>query len=491
MISMYKFDQIRDFIKQGLSDSEIARRVGIHRKTVARYKRANAPPRYSSRRRASRDDPSSGYQEEIAKLTSGDDPPSARAIYQKLYRLGYRGSQRTIERRVATILSARPKERYFSQSYEPGEQSQLDFKEELPLPFVSGEKVVQVFIGSLPYSGVYFAKAFPNKTFEAFIDGLHSFFENIGGMSQKIRFDNLSPVVKKVLKGRERIYTAAFERAHSYYGFGLLPCRPGSGSDKGDVERDVRTFASRLKDALKIERPCFQDFDDLNQWLVQFCEADRSEKTSQLFAKEKECLAGLPARDENVLSKVAIMAVSKYGIVRVGKSSYSVPDRCIGRDVKIVVSAYDVKIYGLGARKDLLATHSRMPDYQNSILLQHSLRSLLRKPQAMVRWAHRDILFPSPTFRRYYELLKQIDPLGAEREFLRSVNLIQHTSFEDIEAAMSLVVEREGEDPYGDLSELLLAGPPSAQLQNQPPIVVNLKQYDALIPTPTQEDDAS
>jgi hypothetical protein len=38
-------------------------------------------------------------------------------------------------------------------------------------------------------------------------------------MTQGIRFDNLSPVVKKVLEGSKRIYTDAFSRAALYYGF--------------------------------------------------------------------------------------------------------------------------------------------------------------------------------------------------------------------------------------------------------------------------------
>ena len=41
------------------------------------------------------------------------------------------------------------------------------------------------------------------------MDGVHSFFEVIGGLTENIRFDNLSPVVKKVLKGDARLYTVS------------------------------------------------------------------------------------------------------------------------------------------------------------------------------------------------------------------------------------------------------------------------------------------
>ncbi|MBK9039027.1 MAG: hypothetical protein IPL83_07690 [Bdellovibrionales bacterium] len=64
------------------------------------------------------------------------------------------------------------------------------------------------------------------------MDGVHSFFEKIGGQTKNIRIDNLSPCVKRVKKDGGRDYTDAFNRAIKYYDFGVLPCSPGRGNEK-------------------------------------------------------------------------------------------------------------------------------------------------------------------------------------------------------------------------------------------------------------------
>ncbi|MBF0298108.1 MAG: hypothetical protein HQK51_05270 [Oligoflexia bacterium] len=36
-----------------------------------------------------------------------------------------------------------------------------------------------------------------------------------------------------------------FIKATDYYDFKVLPCSPGKGNEKGDVERDIRTHAKK------------------------------------------------------------------------------------------------------------------------------------------------------------------------------------------------------------------------------------------------------
>jgi transposase len=488
MLSMYNFEKIRALIKAGHNDSEISRKLGIHRHTIAKYRQANAPPRYSSRSASTREDPVRAFDGQISEWLKLHPDVCAQSIFALLQESGYRGSLRTIERRVSEMKSQKPKERYFEQQYEPGEQCQLDFKESVEIPFLSGLVECQLFLGTLPYSDVYFAKAFPNKAYEAFMDGLHSFFEVIGGMTENIRFDNLSPVVKKVLRGSERIYTAAFERARGYYDFGLLPCAPGKGSDKGDCERDIRTFSRRLQDRIKLLDLRFKDHHDFNLWLLDFCLSQRSESNSQRFALEAEKLKPLPPRDETILCQVVVTAVGKYGVVRVSRKGFSVPDTEILRQVKVVTSAFDVKIYRLGPGSRLIATHPRISENESSILLEHSIGSLLRKPHAMIRWAHRHILFPAPVFERYYDYLKRILGYGAESEFLKSVNLVQHADLSEVIAGIELILESKSQSPFYDLKSLVTSGGHYPQIDSgvlaecQPPLNLELSDYDRLIP---------
>lgn len=490
MISTYMFQKVRALHHQGKSNRQIAKELGIDRKTVGEYLRINAPPKYEARTRKTRPDPFADFGGLATSLLSAIPDLTAAEIFIAAKEAGYKGSERTVDRRVAALKAQKPKERFFDQEYTPAEQAQFDFKESVVLPFIGGEKTCHLHFSTLPFSDFFWIKGFSFKTYEAFMDGTHSFFEEIGGMPEKVRIDNLSPCVRKILKGNERLYTSAFERAISYYGFGVLPCRPGKGSDKGDVERDIRTHARRLKNLIKITGKVFRDFDDLNLWLADYCLKYRLSKTGALFAEEQLKLKPLPPRDEEVLCKVDTTTASPYGTVRIGNTTYSVPDAAIGVACRVVVSAFDVKIYRVGTR-ELVATHVRKADGEHSIPLEHVLPSLIRKPGAMVRWAHKAILFPTAVFTHFYEHLGRLLPDGgAEREYLRAINLIQYTTLSEIGAGMELVLEGESISPFEDLKALVLTnghhppGPASmaTSVLDQIPLCPKLSMYDALIP---------
>jgi len=486
MISTYMFQKVRALHQQGRSNRQIAKELGIDRKTVGEYLKCNAPPKYKPRLRESRKDPFADFDGLAASLLAIEPKLTAAEIFVAAKEHGYGGSERTVERRIAVIKSLRPKERFFDQEYEPGEQAQFDFKECVTLPFADGPRLIHLHFGTLPYSDFFWIKGYAFKTFEAFMDGIHSFFEEIGGMTANIRFDNLSPCVRAVLKGNERLYTEAFERATAYYGFGRLPCAPAKGSDKGDVEREIRTQAQRILNSVKITGKVFRDFDDLNTWLGGHCRKYELQKTAALLADEKPKLSPLPPRDAEILCKVDVTSASPYGTVRIAKTTYSVPDAMIGVPCRVVVGAYEVKIYRAGGQGELVATHQRRREGESSIPLEHVLPSLTRKPRAMVRWAHRAILFPAPVFSRFYERLQQLFPDGAEREYLRAINLVQYTTLAEIGAGMELVLEAASPCPFEHLKELVLAGghhpPTAAGVLTQIPLKPELAMYDSLIP---------
>ena len=492
MISDYMFHKVRDLHRQKVSNRQIAKRLGIDRKTVADYIKINAPPQYTPRvGERCRKDPFAAFDGLALSLLAIEPKLTAAEIFVAAKEHGYAGSERTVERRIAAIKALRPKERFFDQEYEPGEQSQFDFKESVMLPFADGERLVHLHFGTLPYSDFFWIKGYAFKTFEAFMDGIHSFFEEIGGMTANIRFDNLSPCVRAVLKGNKRLYTEAFERATTYYGFGRLPCAPAKGSDKGDVEREIRTQSQRILNSVKITGKVFRDFQDLNGWLGGHSRKYQLQKTPSLLVEEQAKLAPLPPRDEDVLCKVENnTTASPYGTVRIAKTTYSVPDAMIGVPCRVVAGAYDVKIYRAGGKGEIVATHTRKKEGESSIPLEHVLPSLTRKPRAMVRWAHRAILFPTPVFSRFYERLKQLFPDDAEREYLRAINLVHYTTLAEIGAGMELVLEAASLCPFEHLKELVLAGghhpptagPAAAVVPTQIPLHPELTMYDSLIP---------
>jgi hypothetical protein len=112
----------------------------------------------------------------------------------------------------------------------------------------------------------------------------------------------------------------------------------------------------------------------------------------------------------------------------------------------------------------------------------------VRKPHALVRWAHRAILFPSPVCDQFYSRLQKIEGYGAEREYLRAINLIHHTTLPEIIAGMELVLETQSQKLFDDLRTLLLGERRPAEIIditsrfNQNPLQPELSQYDSLIP---------
>lgn len=481
MVSMYHFEKIRKLHSEGKNKSEIARELGLDWKTVAKYVESDTPPVYKRREGSTKVDLFKEYLPRVKLLFDLMPDLSDREVFDYIWAEGYRGSERTVNRRLKQLRDERPKERFFEQQYVPGEQSQFDFKEKVELPFKDGPRVTYLHVGTLPFSGTNRVRVYPSTNFECYMDGIHHFFEGLGGRTENIRIDNLSACVARVLKGQNRVWTRAFARAITHYGFGVLPCNPGRGNEKGDVERDIRTLISRIRNQVKVQAKVFSDWEDANAWLSELCLNLQSEVSRERLNEERKSLKVLAGRSEGVLSRVEFVTATTYGTARVLKSAYSVPDKCIGLALRCVPGPYDLRIHH---EKELVAVHPRKPEGENSILLEHVLPSLIRKPRAMIRWKHKDLLFPNEVFRKYYQRLVTLDPSSAEREFLKSINLVHYTPLKEIEAGMELVLDHHADGLFEELRDLLLVERrPGIVIDILRPLTPNLSEYDQFIPS--------
>ena len=84
---------------------------------------------------------------------------------------------------------------------------------------------VKYLVATLPYSNMYFAKAYPVERLESLLDGIESAFSYLGGIVDRVVLDNTSLAVKDVLAGRDRVQTEAFEAFRGAYPFGPSSAR--------------------------------------------------------------------------------------------------------------------------------------------------------------------------------------------------------------------------------------------------------------------------
>jgi hypothetical protein len=170
-----------------------------------------------------------------------------------------------------------------------------------------------------------------------------------------------------------------------------------------------------------------------------------------------------------------------------------VPDEWIGEMCRAVMGPFETHLARVGSPRNVIV-HPRKPEGEHSIQLEHVIKSLVRKPQAMVRWAHREILFPDPVFEKLYASLSpgENEPPGfREREFLKIINLVHHTTLAEIKTAVEIVLSQSYLAP--EIFELvkdlifterrpLFADVIDLHRSSQIPLEPNLSIYDQLIP---------
>jgi transposase len=119
-------------------------------------------------------------------------------------------------------------------------------------------------------SGAAFHRAYPRATQQAFLEAHEHAFRFLGGVFRRLRYDNLSAAVKKILRGFRREETQRFVAFRSHYGFAATFCTPGEGHEKGGVEGEVGTFRRNHW----VPVPPARDLEALNACLLAGCRQD-------------------------------------------------------------------------------------------------------------------------------------------------------------------------------------------------------------------------
>jgi len=384
------FERIRrDKREEGLSVRALSRRHVVHRRTV-RQALASAlpPPRAVPSRRAPLMDP----LKPIIRgwLTEDLSAPrkqrhTARRVWQRLVEEhGSVVAESTVRQHVRELrgqLGEGLEQVTIVACHPPGEEAEVDFGE-ARISLAGQPATVHLFHLRLSHSGKAVHLAFLAPDQSAFLEGHALAFERLGGVPARIRYDNLTSAVSRVLRGRDRHQTDRFTALRSHYGFDAFFCQPGveGAHEKGGVEGDVGRFRRRPL----VPLPRVATLTQLDTLLDAADRTDdarridgRRETVEEAFAADRAVLRRLPV--EPFDSALTLRAeVDRKARIRVRSGCYSVPVRLAGRSVTVRLGARHVDILD-GSR--LVAGHPRHARKgEQTLLLDHYLEVLAHKP---------------------------------------------------------------------------------------------------------------
>jgi hypothetical protein len=283
------------------------------------------------------------------------------------------------QRKQELGLSVR--EVFVPQSYSWGAEGQVDWYE--AYAELGGERVkLQVFSMRSMASGAAYHRAYLRATQQAFLEAHELAFHYFGGVFRKLRYDNLSSAVKKILRGYERELTARFIAFRSHWRYEAEFCTSNQGHEKGGVEGEVGYFRRNHW----VPVPEAGNLAELNAKLLEDCRREekrvisgRTESVGAAWMREKEHLLPLAAEDFELV-EVSFPSVNPAGCAKVGTNFYSVPLKPgVTVEARVHSSVVEFRHNGIG-----IAQHERSYQRSQQILnLEHYLEVLEQKPGAL------------------------------------------------------------------------------------------------------------
>jgi transposase len=340
--------QVRQLAAEGHSIRQIARRLQMNRRTVARLAGAAQPPRYRRAPTGSMLDP----LEPVMRAVLADWPAIKAPRMTELLRTdyGYEGSVDLVRDRLRALRPppVRPAQRT---GYAPGQVAQVDWAEMESRPKLLGrERRVYALIVSLPYSGAQTAHFSLDMTVESFLEGHVAAFDYLGGVPHECVYDNLRSAVAR-RQGEVIRWATRFTHLRGHYAFAAHACTPRTPREKGSAESGVRYLKSSFWPARAIA-----DLTDLDAQYAHWRDRVANVRihatgrfpVAERLAAERAALRPLPpGRFDAAGQRVARVPIDGY--LKHGGCFYRAPAELVHQRVELRFSRDEVWICHRGA----------------------------------------------------------------------------------------------------------------------------------------------
>ena len=385
--NMEQWTQIRRrVLVEGVSKRQIIRETGMHWQTLEKILSHSKPPGYRRKKPYySKLEPHIDWVKSILesdKCQPKKQRHTSKRIFERLQSERSFDGSYTLVRELVKYLKSSSREVFMPLEHPPGE-AQVDYFQ--ALANINGTlQKVHCFAMSLPYSDMFFVKAYPRECTESFWDGHVDAFRFFGGVPNRISYDNSRIAIRQITGCHKRVLTDGFLQLQSHYLFVPHFCTVRRPNEKGVVENIVRYARSNFM----VPVPQVNSFEHLNEILWEACWNEQNRKLRgkdktklDLWIEESEYFLDTPDIPFDPCQKSTVIA-SSLSLVRYKSNDYSVPT--IYAHNELIVKAYIDKILIYTRCGNRIAEHKRIwSKHQISYNPIHYLHLLTRKPGAL------------------------------------------------------------------------------------------------------------
>ena len=354
MVSVERWAEIRRMHRvEGLSIRKIARRTGLHRKTIRRALASPEPPRYRRGPRPSKLDP---HREEIARLLREHEGITNVRIRELISEDGYQGSKTILDdylRELRPVVC--PKRTYQRTIYRPGEFCQFDLWEPSgEIPVGHGQTRRGWFVtAELGYSRALAGALIFSKQAADILWGMGRCLRRLGGLPQTAVWDREGAIAPQ---GKPSEPFLAFCGELS---LGWLILEAADPESKGALERAHRFMRTNFESArvLANERDCQLQFDAWADKVNRRRHRGTRAVVAERLAQELAVMAPLPERMPKVHHRLTTR-VPQQPYLRFDTNDYSVDPRFAGRRVELRAGQREIVAVALDTG-EVAARHRR------------------------------------------------------------------------------------------------------------------------------------